>query len=315
MKPPRKHHHNPSCYLKQWAVGEDRQLCQFKRLPNGKIIARRKHPNATGFVIDLYKIDGLPDELAQAVETEFMKPVDDEADLALQKIVRDDLKGWTLRERSALSRFILSLRYRHPEGVRELKDHMHDVFIASLDGVRDHYSEQQNTDDLQTLGEVIADKRPELAHRPAMNLLREIIDDEKAGTTINNMYWARVLLNDSSVPLLTSDRPLDMPFGLADPNAYIALPVSPYVLFVAGHDDRWAKACEKKPPQDVVQMINQVVVAQARKTVWGIDDSQLAFVEQWMGLVPDRPLISPAQKKAAIAATQEESGEEFKRLR
>lgn len=54
-------------------------------------------------------------------------------------------------------------------------------------------------------------------------------------------------------------------------------------------------------------MINQAVVAQARKIVWGVDDSQLAFVEQWMSLEPDRPLISPEQKKAAIAAARGES--------
>ena len=101
-----------------------------------------------------------------------------------------------------------------------------------------------------------------------MNMLRDIIDNENVIRDINNMHWATVSLHRSDVPLLTSDRPLDMPLGLARANAYIALPVSPHELFIAAHNDVWAKVCAAKPPEEVVEMINQAVVAQARKIVW-----------------------------------------------
>jgi hypothetical protein len=46
------------------------------------------------------------------------------------------------------------------------------------------------------------------------------------------MKWSRIDLSKSTHQLLTSDRPIDMPLGLADPEAYISLPVSPRILFV-----------------------------------------------------------------------------------
>jgi hypothetical protein len=52
MKSPRKHHFNPAFYLKPWA-GNDEQLCEYKLVQPGKIVPKRKHPNATGYEIDL----------------------------------------------------------------------------------------------------------------------------------------------------------------------------------------------------------------------------------------------------------------------
>ena len=45
------------------------------------------------------------------------------------------------------------------------------------------------------------------------------------------MKWSRIDLSKSTHQLLTSDRPIDMPLGLADPEAYISLLVSPRILF------------------------------------------------------------------------------------
>ena len=134
-----------------------------------------------------------------------------------------------------------------------------------------------------------------------MKMLRDIIDNEDVGPKINNMYWTTVSLERSDVSLLTSDRPVVM-HDLAGVDAYIVLPVSPHVLFLAAHYDVWAKVYAAKPPEEVVEMINQAVVAQARMTVWGADGSQLAFVEKWMSQTPAQALLSPAQRSASIAA-------------
>jgi hypothetical protein len=42
--------------------------------------------------------------------------------------------------------------------------------------------------------------------------------------------------------LLTSDWPIDMPLGLADPKRASQLPVSPHILFVAAHNNDMADA-------------------------------------------------------------------------
>ena len=61
----------------------------------------------------------------------------------------------------------------------------------------------------------------------AANFLAEIIDNKNIGPVVFGMNWSRIDLSKSSLQLLTSDRPIDMPLGLKEPNAYIALPVSP----------------------------------------------------------------------------------------
>jgi hypothetical protein len=70
---PRKHHYVPVCYLKQWAMTDDRRLCEYKLIPGGYgVKPRRTSPEGTGYQIDLYRIDGVPDNIAQDFEKRFM---------------------------------------------------------------------------------------------------------------------------------------------------------------------------------------------------------------------------------------------------
>jgi hypothetical protein len=116
MSIPRNHHYVPVFYLKQW-TGADRRLCEYKSL-RGRILTRRTFPAGTGYEKDLYRVEGLPDALAQAVESKFMHMVDTDAKHALEKIVSGDNTPWDARMRSAWTRFILSLRFRNPEAVQ-----------------------------------------------------------------------------------------------------------------------------------------------------------------------------------------------------
>jgi hypothetical protein len=53
-------------------------------------------------------------------------------------------------------------------------------------------------------------------------------------------------------------------------------------------------------PTSIVKSVNTAIVQQARKFVWGLDDSQLRFVQNRMGQAPDGPVISDVQRQAAI---------------
>jgi Protein of unknown function (DUF4238) len=89
MSIPRNHHYSPIFYLKQW-TGTDNRLCVYQKL-GGRILARRKFPAGTGYERDLYRVEGLPENWAQAVESKFMHMVDTDAKHALEKILRGDL--------------------------------------------------------------------------------------------------------------------------------------------------------------------------------------------------------------------------------
>lgn len=304
MNIPRKHHYVPVFYLKQW-TGIDRRLCEYKRIA-GRIATRRTFPDRTGYKTDLYRVDGLPETIAQAFESTFMHMVDTEASLALQKIVRADTTPWDGKMRSAWTRFILSLRFRNPESVDIIKRQMVDVWNGIVDGLRTNYPARRHPDDPPTFEEFMARAEPQAPHKAALRLLQEIIDNPRVGPTIFDMHWSRVALGASSISLLTSDRPLDMP-GLGQRDAYIALPIGPRMLFVAGHDDTWEKRLGAADPTTVIKSVNQAVVHQARQFVWGLDDKQLRFVQNRMSKAPDRPIITDEQKRHAIEAAQAEN--------
>jgi hypothetical protein len=113
------------------------------------------------------------------------------------------------------------------------------------------------------------------------------------------MKWSRVDLGKSNHELLTSDRPINMPLGLADPNAYISLPVSPRILFVAAHSHGLASMLRAASPTEVARKNNQHVVEQARKFAWGSDASQLTFIQKHFGKLPDRELLTEQQRQEA----------------
>jgi Protein of unknown function (DUF4238) len=301
---PRKHHYIPVFYLKQWA-GSDRRVCEFKRVHN-KIVTRRTFPDGTGYKVDLYRLDGLPDPIAQVFESTFMRMVDTEANYALQRIVHGDQTPWDAKMRSAWTRFILSLRFRNPESVDVIKRQMIGVWHATVQGLRENYAKLRHSSDPPVFEDFMARTDPELPQKAAFHLLQEIIDNPRVGPAIFDMHWSRVALGTSSISLLTSDRPLDMP-GLGSKDSYIALPIGPKMLFVAGHDDMWVRRLADADPTMVIKNVNQTVVQQARQFVWGIDNGQLRFVQNRMSKTPDRPIITDEQKQRAIDAARGDS--------
>jgi hypothetical protein len=151
--------------------------------------------------------------------------------------------------------------------------------------------------DPATFDEYMARTDVARSQKAALRLLQEIIDNERVGPAIFDMHWSRVSLAASSLPLLTSDRPLYIPFGVAEPDAQIALPIGPRMLFVACRDAALAKDLAAADPTKVVRSMNLEVVSSARKFVWGVDDSQLCFVRNRMSTAPEKQIISDEQKQ------------------
>ena len=122
-----KHHTSPAFYLAPWGS----PLCEM-RLLRGKIICKPRHPSATGFHVDLYKVEGVRPEHAHDLETKFMSPLDNDAATAVQMMLR----GQEPREprcRQAWAMFVLSLLYRQRETVEMLKGHMAEMWAEATD--------------------------------------------------------------------------------------------------------------------------------------------------------------------------------------
>lgn len=299
-----KHHYVPAFYLRQWAGNAGTgELCEHKKVYN-TVAPRKTSAEGTGYEIDLYRIDGVPAETAQNLEIIFMKLVDTDAHRALVKLRTKPRSPWPGQLRSAWTRFILSLLFRTPEVVRLLKSHIRDLWRIGSEALQEQYAERRKPGDPETFEEYYARTDPHAPHIGAAMMLQQIIDNEHVGPTVFRMIWSRVSVSGSKVPLLTSDRPLDMPLGLGQRNAYIALPIGPYDIFVAAYDPSLARKASDENPTQLVKRMNLATVQRARRFVWGIDDSQLPFIRKHISELPDRVILTEEQLQEARDAAR-----------
>ena len=116
---PRKHHYIPVFYLKQWVKSEKAQLCEYKLITGYGVKPRRTAPKGTGYQTDLYRINGVPDEVAQHFEKRFMQRVDGRASQALEALISGHANNLDGELRSSWARFVVSLFFRNPECLSE----------------------------------------------------------------------------------------------------------------------------------------------------------------------------------------------------
>jgi hypothetical protein len=67
--------------------------------------------------------------------------------------------------------------------------------------------------------------------------------------------------------------------GLARPDAHIAIPISPRVLFLAAKTNAVADNILTQSSDQIVRTVNDRIAKQAVRYVYGVDDTQLRFVE------------------------------------
>jgi hypothetical protein len=297
MDLPRKHHFKPVFFLSRW-VGRDLRLCEM-RMINGKVVPKRKYPQNTGCIKDLYRTDGVPEEVSQNLETKFMAPLDTKAARALSKISSG--ASLDIDERVAWARFLLSMLYRNRECVEFIKAHMAEVWREATAALEQDWAARRKPDEHRTLAEATAARQPGAAETSAANILSDIIGNHRAVPDIVRMNWGKINLSGSKIPLLTSDRPLAF-VALSDPNAYIALPIGPFDLFVAAFDDRFSRP--RQDATDTAWRMNRDAVSNGREFVWGLDDGQIEFVRTYIGSAPDRLILSRAQQEESIAAAR-----------
>ena len=300
MSFPRRHHTNPRFYLGRWA-GRDKQVCAM-RLIRGDVKPKRFHPQNTGWVWDLYRTHGVPDAQSQNLETQFLAPLDTKASRALDKLVTN--KALDTDERREWTQFLLSLLFRQRENVAMIKSHMADVCREAIVASEDEWARLRKPEETRSLVKAMAgDRQLALAEAHAEKIMRQIISQHRAEPDIMAMHWCCIDLQRSRTPLLTSDRPIVL-LSLSDPNSYIALPIGPHHLFIAAFDDRFERQFPMTDSSKVAWAMNRDVVSQAREFVWGLDDTEIDFVRTYVRSVPDRVILSDAQREEALAAAR-----------
>lgn len=303
---PEKHHFIPAFAQQPWATGSDKKVCEMRRV-NSKVHQRRAHPNGSGYKRRLYSTEGVPDDQAQHLELKLFSPIDQQADVALKRILAMDAEPWPIELRYAWTKYLMSLMYRDPDTVALIKEHSVTMWRDSLEVLEADYEARRRPTDPPTFSGYLALTHPAASQIGASNFLATIINSERVGPDIAKMHWT-VVRPAAKVELLMSDKPLIRPFGLGDPDGFIMTPIGPDALFLASNHPDAGRRVALMDPDWLVNEVNMTVVAQAVEFVWGSDNSQIDFVREHFGTAPLPPVISDEQRAHAVAAARGEIG-------
>lgn len=300
--PPIKHHFIAQFLLAAWGDA-DGKLWRFTNPWMDNFAAKHVAPAELGYEKYLYTTPGEPLERAQQIEQVLMARLDDRAAIAHQMLLDGEIDGMGRRERSAWSRFIMSLWFLTPDGVRGLKD-----ATAALLGINDTqfaeaYQARRQPGYPATWAEAVAKMGPHLADRAAMHVLRQQVDNPVNGQRLNDMHWA-VLDVAGPRNLIVSDAVLAQTGAIFGPEGYLAMPISPRRLFFAARSRARLDAFKGLAPATIVALINHAVVRRARNFVGATVRSEIDFVRVNFAsdLRPGLPEQLARQYQAAAAS-------------
>ena len=211
------------------------------------------------------------------VERKFMAQVDNLAKDALDILLGNVRSEWTLKTRSAWSRFVNGFLFRVPERVAEAQRALEDHWLEKYDERVVEYNSLRTPADPEFIDYIIHQ-----TERGKLHFVMNQIDSERLGKHFNQMHWFTLDTTRANRPLFTSDRPIIMTNGLGYPNSHLVMPISPTRLFAATNTVDEESRLRSIPQRELAKMANRHVVRRAQKYVWNLDDRELEFVRKHM---------------------------------
>jgi uncharacterized protein DUF4238 len=286
----------PAAYLASWAPRG--VVCVMRRTDSDTRV-EFKPLDAAG-VAPARPDDALSPELQQQIDQQLAALAHTEPAAALRLILQRPPAEWISTARDNFARFIASLLQLNPSLVAKVTATMREIVETGTREIQTRYAARRS--DPKTFAEYVTRSDAEAPALAAAQYLQKVMNGEALAAAISKMQWARIPVEKSRFSLLTSDRPLDIPLNLSDRNTYIALPLSPTVLFVASNNSGLLETLNKHDPSKVVRMMNLAIVSQARERVFSVDDSQFAFVKHHFGTAQPSTLLPDSPRQEALAS-------------
>jgi Protein of unknown function (DUF4238) len=282
MSEPLDHHYLPIFFLSRWA-GHDGRVCRFSKPAGNEVKAKRVSLRGTAFERGLYEIRGLPPELAQTMEKDFMARLDASAAQALE-LLESGLpeKDWKSGPRSSWSRFMLTQMLRTPEDVAQLKSSVKQDWAKAVPELEEIYTARRSVTDPLTVGEYLKAQNPAEEDEFALSIARTLMDHPNIGQSLNNMHWQVLDVSNDDFSLLTSDRPIWMTLSITEEDAFISMPIGPRKLFTAAVNSSTQMRLRERSREQLVKEVNKLTTQHAVRFVYGLDDKALPFVQKHM---------------------------------
>lgn len=278
------HHYLPQFHLNQWSDANG-IVGVFSRPHAGKLVfSTRLTPKGTGFERNLYALHGTVPDQRHIIETTFFTPmIDTPASAVLPKLLGGSVSTITDAERSVMTRYVLSLRARHPDAVAFTKRSGAPYFIDELRKDPEEYDALVKHLGCETLEEFVDREFPSLIGQDFGALtLPDLITNKNAGERLFRMPWWTHDVSKGGCNLLIGDRPVIVE-GSLEEGPYISItPLSPWVLLFICNDppsiDRWRKLSHAQ----VAKAVNKAMVRCAVQRVYAADNTHEALVEKYL---------------------------------
>jgi hypothetical protein len=241
------------------------------------------NPRSTAFEPDLYSYEGILGEQRHEIETNFMTPhIDTPAALIMQKIADGRFTELTTEERSDFTRFVISLRARHPDAVDLALSESKRQLTTALARDPEEYLAARDPGSPSTLIEWTEKHAPALFRNVGVSIVPGVIADDKTGERIFRMPWWVHDTRAAGTDLLISDRPCLLEGNAMEGHFLIALPLSPTMLFFVCNDPQRTRVLRAMNETRLVKAINRASVGYAARSVYGTGRQHLALVEKWL---------------------------------
>ncbi len=276
-----KHHYIPQFLLKAWA-GADGKIEVFWIDPQ-HLRSSRLAPKSTAYEDNLnaLTVSEVAGVKQQAVETDFLRHIDDRAAKILHKMAATGFAELKKEDCAAWMDFIMSLPPRAPEVVSRLHAEGSKYLKASLDEKPEEYEAISEPDDPPTLTEWADQQFPGLIENFGKISLPSFVCNQEIRQKISGMSGMKWWLWDfkgQKNHLLLADRPCIFTTGIDDLGLVIALPISPWKAFMATKTERFANIMRQQRPKDLLMRMNESSLRQARERVYALDVSPRSFI-------------------------------------
>jgi hypothetical protein len=277
----RDNHYVPQFLLEGWCNADGKLTVYSRR--HGRVVASELKPRSTAFETNLYAYHAVPPEKRHAIENEFMSPkIDAPAALIVEKILKGRFTELTIDERSDFTRFVLSLRARHPDAVAIARAHGTEALTAALARDPEEYLAVRDESSPDSLTAWTRQKAPSLIMNFGLSVMPAVIVDSKTGERVFKMPWWTHDVSGANVDLLLSDRPCILEGNALDGDCVIALPLSSRMLFFICNRPAQTQFLRAMPVTSLVKMMNKASVTYASDRVYATGKHHLPLVEKYL---------------------------------
>jgi hypothetical protein len=279
MSDPVEHHYVPVFLLRRWA-GPDGKVIRYYR-PRDVVVTRAVAPRSAAKLAHLYALEHLLAKDRNIVEREFMGPVVDEPAAAAHRVFLSRPGGHLDAQlRIGWARFLVSLRYRTPAAVEDMRAEGERTLREALAANPEEYEAARAPEHPATFVEFVETYLPAAFKSIGNLVLPSIIQSEQICRSILSMNWWVVHTPRDELDLLLGDEPIFFSHGLADQRCAVVLPIAPRSVFLAAYDPLKRDALFGRTPNVVIRAFNETTVALARQDVFGASRHHLRFVER-----------------------------------